>query len=601
MKCAQPIIIFLFWAGILGANPGKSNLPWPEQAGKSLFVHQKIEKTQDKNKLEKQIVFIIQNELNGAKSGLKLYSFKVSPMGQHLAFVQLFHGIPIYGTDVKVNIDKGETVSSIFFKLVDTQSWETTTTKVAVVSAIKKVTGPADQYIIENSIYPSDNIPVYGWKVEYGNSDGSLHREAFISVQYSKIYSTDLHLYYNGIGGDTMASGSVFNPDPLTSSGSAYGFPFIDDNDLDNAALNRQRLFKSFPVSFLKDSFFLIGPYARIVEISNPVTPITYSLNGVFDFPRSQPGFEDVNVMYHIHNFHEHVNNLGFSTLGDTSLRVDAHALNNADQSEFDYFNKDIKLLFGQGGIDDAEDADVIIHEYSHSLSYSASPNNVAGSERGALEEALCDYFACSYSANISAFNSSHLFNWDGNETWNGRSCFTNKFYPTDLTNNRYNDAEIWTGSLMQIWETCGRTATDRNMLGSLYYLGKYITLSDAAKIFLHVDSTLNEGKNSWNIINVFVNRGLLPISYKTDITPFQNIPGFKLVDHFAKEGLVYLDFAVPQSGEVSLFDIQGRKLFSENISGRVKVNIFSPGLKDGIYMLNIRSNYVNTTIKLRK
>ena len=68
------------------------------------------------------------------------------------------------------------------------------------------------------------------------------------------------------------------------------------------------------------------------------------------------------------------------------------------DQSVFIGNSGNSYLLFGEGGVDDAEDADVIIHEYAHAISYAASPETNSGTERRGLDEGLGDYFAAIYS-----------------------------------------------------------------------------------------------------------------------------------------------------------------------------------------------------------
>src|SRR5438874_5908088 len=58
------------------------------------------------------------------------------------------------------------------------------------------------------------------------------------------------------------------------------------------------------------------------------------------------------------------------------------------------------ELRFGKGGVDDAEDAEVILHEYGHAIHF--SQNFDFGGEGGAISEGFGDYWAVTVSDHIS-------------------------------------------------------------------------------------------------------------------------------------------------------------------------------------------------------
>jgi hypothetical protein len=51
------------------------------------------------------------------------------------------------------------------------------------------------------------------------------------------------------------------------------------------------------------------------------------------------------------------------------------------------------ELRFGKGGVDDAEDAEVILHEYGHAIHF-AQNFSFASEEAGAISEGFGDYWA---------------------------------------------------------------------------------------------------------------------------------------------------------------------------------------------------------------
>jgi hypothetical protein len=81
--------------------------------------------------------------------------------------------------------------------------------------------------------------------------------------------------------------------------------------------------------------------------------------------------------------------------------------------------------VYGSGGVDDAEDADVILHEYGHALQDSSSPSfgHSSGFQPGALAEGSSDYWAAAMSSLVHrAANEDDvcIFDWDA--TTYGRS-----------------------------------------------------------------------------------------------------------------------------------------------------------------------------------
>ena len=59
------------------------------------------------------------------------------------------------------------------------------------------------------------------------------------------------------------------------------------------------------------------------------------------------------------------------------------------------------ELRFGKGGVDDAEDAEVILHEYGHAI-HQSQGFNFAPEENGAISEGFGDYWAVTVSDVVS-------------------------------------------------------------------------------------------------------------------------------------------------------------------------------------------------------
>ncbi|MFH1320122.1 MAG: T9SS type A sorting domain-containing protein [Bacteroidota bacterium] len=486
--------------------------------------------------VEKYLKYNIDNLKSLPNTSFKLIHNIESPAGLHLTFVQLCRSIPIYRSQVKVNLDKKGNIRSIF-----DNSFIITDNPLTLFSGEISVDFP-DESIVStylNNIRDllSSNIEnvyfmhfsneergkdlshlISAAKIEVSKTDDSNY-EVIINNKGEVLYKKDLNRYQYPFSlpatkliqtmlQDSLISANVFLPDPLTTAGVTYGSPYIDDNNHDVSELDAELAKVNIVVDLTNDTFRLSGPYAKIDEFSSPAVFPAYSATPFFHYTRTQQGFEDVNAYYHINVFQQYIQSLGFTNLVNYPVRIDAHALNGSDQSM--YYSG--KIYFGEGGVDDAEDADVIIHEYSHAIMESASPGTSSGFERQSLEEGFGDYLAVSYSRYINPYNWQNIFSWDGhNEFWGGRNAASTKHYPEDLSGDIHFAGEIWSSALMQVWEDIGRETTDQILLQSLYSYAAGMTMTDAAYLFLQTDSMLNGGVNYFMIYKRFQDRGFLP------------------------------------------------------------------------------------------
>ena len=611
-KFLSGLIVFIFPIFSFGQkiNDGMgSRLPHQVDVRKAVssFYCGKIEST-DTNLVKQYLLSTIPN-LKGADFSVEYLEGKQSKTGLHYLYRQNYQGKPVYRGTIKINLDKTGNIISLFdntYHILETPVGEFPNTDDCydIIKSIYKEENDIVKISIEYLYFDLGPRLIPASRIELWDKKGNFF-ELIIDAEQMIVYERDMNDYFNNNrvhDVDTPALARVFNPDPLTTAGVTYGTPYEDASDADISQLNMQRQQVTIDVAFENDTFKLESPYCLITEHSIPVvTPVT-SLTPAFEFTRSQDGFEDVNAFYHINVYHDYVQQLGFDNIVDYPIWVDTHGMGGADNSNFSAAGSPPRLSFGEGGVDDAEDADVIIHEYGHAISHSAAPNTNDGIERTALDEAIGDYFAASYSKSINSYNWQKVFSWDGhNPFWNGRVVESDKHYPEDLQNNLYKDAELWSSTMMQIMDDIGRERTDEILIEALYSFSLQMSMTDAANLVIAADVSLNGGGYVAPIRYWMCMRGFIPCDVGIDENGISNFNVLNSYGFATRDEQAVIQFNSPQSGTIQLTDVMGRIIFSESFSGSSEYKISPKNLSSGIYLTKVTTQNFSSSYKLMK
>jgi len=283
-------------------------------------------------------------------------------------------------------------------------------------------------------------------------------------------------------------TGNVFDPDPLTTALAAYGGSYVDGSDANAAVLTAQ--LKSVTlndITFTAGIHSLVGPYAEIRDFEAPNKGLFTQASSTFAFDRNADAFEAVNTYYHIDAMMRYLNTtLGLSIMPYQyagGVRFDPSGLSGADNSH--YLSGSGQLAFGEGGVDDAEDADVVIHELGHGLHDWVTAGGL--SQVNGLSEGTGDYIAGSYSRFRGYWTTAQtayhwMFNWDGhNPFWGGRVLNYGAVYPGGLTGAIHTDGQIWATANMKIWDDIGRQKADRAFWTGLGMTNSSTNQNDAA------------------------------------------------------------------------------------------------------------------------
>ncbi len=501
---------------------------------------------------------------------VKFKSIRKSPFSVHLLFQQYEESLPVYQGSVMVNIANDGRILSVINNLFDFRN-----------------TKPTETNVLANQVFFDGVKPLQVFIDSITNHIGLIEQIHFKNeILYTNIVSS----FLNPI--DTSTKAKVFNPDPITTANVAYGGNYSDMNDSNLIELNNQMQWHYLKLKYDSGYFIFENDKVKIKRIS----PVVYYDTAVKDslpiYGRGDKNFEGLNCIYHITQANEYIKKLNFN-LGNHQIWVDPHGRSD-DNSAFTNDGQSRYLKFGDGGIDDAEDADPIIHEYHHDIFDDASQSQNIGLYRKSLEEGSCDYAAASYSKNISINQWQKLYNWDGNNSplWLGRTVQSNKKYPADLNSNIYNNGEMWSTFLMNLETNLGRDYLHKLLYQSFYSAGININDTIMAMLLLQSDTLINGAANCWKIC-----LSLTQSNRWNCGTPVQQVEKQNF-DILYTDEFITITNTASKPLILNLFSIDGKLLASKKLRVNGTEQFSKSELPQGIYLLNISNEGINYSQK---
>lgn len=302
-------------------------------------------------------------------------------------------------------------------------------------------------------------------------------------------------------------TGKVFDPDPMSSANATYGENgYVDNNDGMVQAISDEIVTVDLLEITLENGVYrLESPYARVDDTSAPNDGIFTQNSPDFLYDRSEDPFEAVNCFYHTDASMRYLNDdLQLNIVPyqyTTGVGFDPHALNGNDNAQ--YSSGTGQMSFGEGGVDDAEDSDVVHHELGHGIHDWVTSGGLSNSIDG-LSEGQGDYWAQSYNRALGLWDVNDpayqwVFNWDGhNEFFSGRVTNSDDLYPVVVPVVGIHAAgQIWSTALMKIYDANGRRKTDIMSWEGLGMTNSTSTQNDAAnsayQAALNMNCTNNE------------------------------------------------------------------------------------------------------------
>ncbi len=338
------------------------------------------------------------------------------------------------------------------------------------------------------------------------------------------------------------ASGQVFDPNPVVSSGAAVPPPSDCDSTENEAGLSGEYFSRPL-LGIDSGQDQLVGEY---VDLTAPGVVGAYKFAGqanepshLYSYPCNDDRFEEVMIYYHVDTTQRLIQSLGFT--GASAIRaapLPAHAHYSVGCNAFYSPENGGYIAFLDGcttdppnqielPVDWAEDADVIVHEYGHALQDDqAAGVFFATAEGQGMAEGFADFLVAAVSADPC------MFEWptavgtellgisclpsfkDPEDLGPFRNLVNDRHYPEDVNTDEHVTGLIWGGALWDLTQTLGGDEAARMRvltiaLQSNFYLNETADFADSAAAVCQADIDLYAGADLLAIAGVFEGRGI--------------------------------------------------------------------------------------------
>ncbi|GIV96854.1 MAG: hypothetical protein KatS3mg057_1511 [Herpetosiphonaceae bacterium] len=472
---------------------------------------------------------------------LDLLATQVADDVVYVRFQQTHKGVPVYlgqvlvqyGRAGDVQLINNHTLPNLNVEVAPAVDGDTALNlALASVPGADNLRAPPQRRLV---IYGEHGAPELAWHIVLYTAQPPGDWHVMISARSGKLLGA-----WDEIWNDD-GHGLAYTPNPVQQTGDDS---LRDDDDHPNTALNAARL--TVDLNNLDSSTFkLKGSYVDVTSsdvsgCSLPYTPgMADESSRVYNYDRGDDRFEEVTVYAAIDGAQMWFQSLGLTNVNNRAVPVNVHCT-AADNSFFS--RSDGALHFGDGGVDDAEDADIVLHEYGHSIQDHQVPGWGPGSntEQRAMGEGFGDFLAGLYyidsgdSAFLSAYRycigewdaasynpivpdnpGSGCLRWiDGRSERDGSDIGVYKGSPVQ----EHDDGRYWSAMLTCVYEGMGAGAAARDDLMGVV-LAHHFSLApdssdqafeDAVDALLLADRNRLDGAHQDLIRDCAIERGLI-------------------------------------------------------------------------------------------
>ena len=467
------------WAAFAGKASGPVSVTWSHLWGTPKAVYGTLSSPMESSEASARQFLSAQAALlkvDPSLPGFVLASDRSTPMGRVYAFMQTADGVPVHGGELKVQFDRDGHVVGLTNTSVPTAKLPAMALSLKAEEAIQAAKGHIPPGLSDKQegangpgssaklvIYADTATPTLAWEVLIHTNGPAW--QVFVHAQTGKALAPvrDLNRYATGTGQVFLVNAIVATRDNSLS------------DQQDAASAVPATAYRSVTLLGLDGSGFLDGTYASSSASKRRVT----SASQTFVFDRSADGFSETMGYYYLDYAQRYIQSLGFTNVNNRQqvFSVDRYKKDNS------FYQPSTKnITYGTGGVDDAEDADVVWHEYGHSILDNQVPGYGTTLEADSIGEGFGDYLAGSLGGQLSGgFQDACVAEWDATSYSSTippclRRLDGTKHYPESVVGEVHDDGEMWSAALWQI-----RTALGGNKANTVILQHHFLLTADTS------------------------------------------------------------------------------------------------------------------------
>lgn len=426
------------------------------------------------------------------KEGLRLLTVRDSLTATHTWYEQTYDGKPVLGAYYVEHVDKATGVKTVDDGRIAVGTVDVTPAVTAEDAKTKSAGVPEGANL--------KVLPGTGLVYEVISDKGKGSERTLVHAESGAVVKTESLVKH------ADGTGKVFSPNPVASQQNQN---LKDANDADSAV--PAAAYKSVTLSNLGTSGYLRGDFA---SITGATSKLAKSTTRKFEYTRHNPFFEQTNAYWGITEAQKYIQSLGFTNVNNEAQKFTTLGL--TDDNSFYDPSKD-QITFGTGGVDDAEDLEVVWHELGHAIQDAQVPGFGSTLDGGSIGEGFGDWWALIMSSADSKDTTTTplacIMDWDSTSyTTTTPHCIRRT--DTDLTvsqrqNEVHFDGQIWSRALFDIYKKFGRDKAAKIVLEAQFSYSPSTSFSAAAAATVATAKKLYGDADAATVKAAFTARGI--------------------------------------------------------------------------------------------